>query len=211
MTSQPEDTPTCDNGHGYMVPMETEFCFAPVEGLVTVIVDWRSHENEIVSMGYAISDEARALLPSGPKMGDEIVSLQDAGKLVSIYDVMDAGTGYMRIDDSREGHNWSYLIWLGEERKSGVSLIPETVYHFFDYEPEEHRFPALETFDEVVALMSLPNTLLITEISPSLAHQNTGSSEVQSTWDLHDRVVVWDRGAIVRNARTRKAQETHDS
>jgi hypothetical protein len=207
MTSQTtQETPACPDGHGLMVPMDYEFAFAPRDGLMTVLVEWQDPEDKIVPWGYAASEQARAELPSGDHMGDQIAALQADSKLVSVYDVMNAEPGYFRIDDNREGHNWGYLVWLGSEQQDGVSFIPRTVYHWFDHRVEEHQFPALTNFDQVVALMDEPNRLLITDVG-DLARKDMDDPEVKARWSFDDRVVVQDWSAILLNGRRRRQEQ----
>lgn len=140
-------------------------------------------------------------------MGDKIAALQEAGKLVSVYRVINVQEGsYFRIDDNRSGHNWGYLVWLGTERQDGVSFKPRTVYRWFDHEIEEHAVPALSNFDDVVALMDESNRLLITDVG-DLARKDKDDPRAKAKWSLDDRVVVWDLGAIQLNGRRRRQEQ----
>jgi len=198
--------------HGaLMVPIGVEECYAPAEGLVTVVVEWRnpSAPTDIVPCGYAISDEAKADLPvSDLYLGDHIARLEDEGKLFSVYDLLGAGDGYFRIDDNREGQNWGYFIWLGSERLEGNSFIPGAVYLWFDHKIEAHTFPALTEFDDVVALMSDPGALHISELTQFRDGEDPRDTKASDIFDTDNRIVVWDRSAIVQNNRARKLKSS---
>lgn len=195
------------DGHGSKVPIEYQMCYAPCNGMVTAVVEYHLTADGIVPVGYAIDEETRDSLPSGDDVGGQIAALWEAGKLVDLYDVIDAGNGYLRIDDNRPGHGWSYTVWLGDVCQGSISFMANTVYHSFGSEKEDEH-PRLESFDEVEALINDPNAKIIEEVPSDIVGMEFDSAVVvNQLGDLKIGVVVWDLGSMQRHARERQAAD----
>lgn len=201
--SQPDilEPSSCGSGHGMLVPTGAYFCYAPgADGLVTAMVQWDRDaiNGGVVARYYAPSEEHLAGLPTPdqPDIGERIYALQQAGRLFPRI-LLNRGPnpGY-RIDDARPGYDYTYLVAPGGQPTSGPRLLPGTVYYFMPDE-DAHAHPPLTDFGQVVALMSDPSVLTITDVG-LLGDMSTDDPEVQQAWDLSDRVVVWDVGAVQR-------------
>lgn len=190
-----DEVPVCPEGHGMMVPVDAQFCYAPAgDGLVTAIVSWHKPDGIMTAKCYAPHvDEARELLEVRVGLGELIAELMADGRLFQrrLLD-REMFRGY-RIDDFREGHMWTYLISL-DRRSDGPRLLPKTIYLFWPDE-DEHEFPPLDDFDEVVALMGLSEAVLVSDVG---GYAGRPLVDAMQNWEINGRIVVWDLGAIQR-------------
>ncbi|MDB5184700.1 MAG: hypothetical protein JWN38_508 [Candidatus Saccharibacteria bacterium] len=207
LVTSDEETPVC--GHGYMVPIGKEYCFMPAaDGVVTALVKWASSDDAddpIGSFVYAPSEEhaAQLLALLEGRMGNAIHELVEQGKLVPSHPSIIASRRLYRIDDRRLDYLWTYLVSL-DRHTAGLTLLPNTVYHYLGPDKSAHRYPRFEDFEAVVALMDQPNALFIRDAYDIPDGTSLGDEVVKSRWDMNDRVVVWDLGSIERTGRARR-------
>lgn len=183
-------------------PLDYDYAYAPDSYLIEATIGWSSLDTSgDGAEGYLAAGVERSTLPA--RDDAVITSLYSTNKLIELSNVVVRAEGeYFRIDDMRDGHNWGYLIWLGEKPiEDDFSFKPRTVYHWYAYDDssDEHTAPRLEEFDDVVALMQDPAARLITDVH-HLQKQSSDDPKVTATLgDLKHGVVVWDLGAIERH------------
>lgn len=184
-----KQTPSCASGHGLMVPTGVEYAFAP-NGVVVATVEWEKPGPRMQALVYAPNSEVARQLPSverGGRGGEVIDALMQAGQLFPVNDLYPRLTECYRVDDQRQGHHHTYLVWTGTARGRGPTLQKGVVYHFL----EQGATPGVGTVRDLQALMALPNVLTIAS-TKGYGKLTVDEMAQQRGLDMTNCVVVWD-------------------
>ncbi len=195
-----ETPPLCPSNHGLMVPCETMFAYLGCDGrTVTATVTWHADTPGIEATVYALlPDGVPADLPQigSNTIGEQIQFLRDEGRLVEFAGDMAKMYDLFRVDDQRPNQKHSYMIWYGSTSRRGPSLKPGAVYGYFQNghrDPEQKAdFPLSLSFEELSALMAEQGIQAIARL------EDIGLTKGTIKMPKHNKVVVWDVGAMMR-------------
>jgi len=183
-----------------MVLCKTLFAYVPNgDGIAYAFIEYDKPGDEMVDEVWAPKNALLAGLPRAGQtaLGLRIQELRDKGILVPAKDMLKEIEDFIRIDDLRKGYLWTYYVWLSPKWLSGIMPLAGTVYHCYPDE-DRHIHPRLEELEAVQALLSDPDALVVTDIGDLESGTPLDDPEVKARWDLDNRVVVWDLGAIQR-------------
>lgn len=182
----------CSQGHGWLVPINEQYCLSDPSGTVHAFVRWIDMgDGQFGEVVYApLGFDLSQALPtdSGAVLGEKIDELLASGLLTPTDDLYNHLSGCYRVDDSRPGYDRTYLVWPegehdGDDRRT---MQQGVIYHFSKTNAVQQGKP-VSSVDGLVELMYHPSAIYTDDTTSGL-----------SIVDLRKKqgVVVWDMTAI---------------